>query len=169
MSHLILLALLCLVLPIILASTLELPENIAIHFNLYGQATGNYATSYEFKVLFLSSVIGINFIIFLAFYSVRFLPVSAVNLPNREYWLAPERKNQTMMNLYESGLWMTVALNLWLSLIYMLLADANAQSPPCLDNFITIVGMVFFMGALLYITKRFYQMHKVVPEQNTAD
>src|SRR2546427_7634657 len=39
-------------------------------------------------------------------YVVRFLPVNSINIPNRNYWLAPERRVVTFDFLFRHLLWL---------------------------------------------------------------
>lgn len=72
----------------------RLPERVATHFNLAGQADGwmsrdNQTRAHIGLVLFLAIMLE-----GLARLSPR-LPDGLINLPHREYWLAPERRAAT--------------------------------------------------------------------------
>lgn len=72
----------------------QLPERVATHFNGSGEPNGWMSRSahQEFMLIF-----GLAFpmVIVLLCYASRFLPRGLVNIPHREYWLAPERRAET--------------------------------------------------------------------------
>ena len=68
-----------------------LPAQMASHFGPNGEANG-YMTKLGFAAFY---------VVMMAFYAALFagiggllkvLPVNSINLPHKEYWLAPERK-----------------------------------------------------------------------------
>lgn len=87
----------------------QLPETIASHFDASGQANGFMSKTSFF--VFLT--------ILLAFLTAMFsltakwlpkMPDSMVNLPNKEYWLAPERREETFVRLADFFAWLNVAV-----------------------------------------------------------
>lgn len=76
----------------------RLPDIVPSHFGLSGKADawaskGSLVGGYVLAV----SLCGVVFGSIGAF--LHRLPLSLINLPNRHYWLAPERKNHTIENL----------------------------------------------------------------------
>lgn len=87
----------------------NLPERMASHFNLAGEADG--WTSKDGYVVFEAIIL---LIILSEFTLLPLLieksPDSLINLPNKEYWLAPARRAETfrvMKNYFE---WLAVGL-----------------------------------------------------------
>jgi uncharacterized membrane protein len=85
----------------------QLPETVATHFGLRGEADG--WSSRESFVLFAA-------ILVLAFaglpvainWMVARLPPSLINIPHREYWLSEERRGTTLRQLRGSMEWFGV-------------------------------------------------------------
>ena len=76
----------------------QLPDTVASHFGANGEANG-WSSKQSFFVIYffaLALVVGI-FLLLPALF--RRLPASMINLPNKEYWLAPERKEKTLLFL----------------------------------------------------------------------
>lgn len=82
----------------------QLPETVACHFGSSGQADGWLPKATFFK----------GFYLFIAFLVVLFpgiavslskMPVSLINLPNKDYWMAPERKRKTLDFMFSYLLW----------------------------------------------------------------
>jgi uncharacterized membrane protein len=72
-------------------STSLLPERVASHFGANGEANGWMSRS---GYLWFVAGMGVGlplFIIGLSFLS-KFFPISMVNVPNKEFWLAPGRR-----------------------------------------------------------------------------
>src|SRR5579863_7861641 len=72
-----------------------LPERMASHFASDG--TPNGWQPKEVFLLLMGMVAGVTAVIgFLAPGLIASRPASQINLPNKEYWLAPERRASTM-------------------------------------------------------------------------
>jgi uncharacterized membrane protein len=73
---------------------LGLPETVATHFDGYGNANG--WMSKEMFLVFESVLVVFVAVEFLLVpWFVRRLPNSLINLPNKEYWLADTRREET--------------------------------------------------------------------------
>ena len=90
-----------------------LPERIASHFGPSGRPD-----AWSAKASFITFYLIIVAILFLLFPTISFavskIPVSFINLPNKEYWLSPARKQQTIEYLSYSFLWFASATMLLL-------------------------------------------------------
>jgi serine/threonine-protein kinase len=110
-------------------SYLVLPENIAIHFSLNGEPNGwmsktMHAIAFGSIGTFTSSlVIG-------SFYMIRHLPKDIINIPNRDYWLAPERFQHTMSDLMNYGIgFANVILLIFIGVGFLILeANKNVET-----------------------------------------
>jgi hypothetical protein len=69
-----------------------------------------------------------------AFGSVRFLPNAMINIPRRDYWLAPERRDETGRTLMRFGLLMVGFESLFFLAIHLLVVAANESQPARLSN-----------------------------------
>ena len=86
------------------ASSSQLPERVATHFNGSGRPNGWMSRSahLQFMVVF-----GLAFPLFVPalVYASRFLPDQLFNLPHRDHWLTPARRPETMTYLFRHSLW----------------------------------------------------------------
>ena len=76
----------------------QLPEKVASHFNYLGEADG-WMSKTEFtifQVILLGVILATTSLIPLLFNK---LPDSLINIPNKSYWLAPERRAQSILKL----------------------------------------------------------------------
>jgi hypothetical protein len=71
-----------------------------------------------------------------------------MKLPNRDYWLAPERIAQTRSMLVAHGVWFGSLLVAMVCFAHWLELDAQRRVPPQLSNAALEVGLlVFFLIA----------------------
>ena len=71
------------------------------------------------------------------------------NLPNREYWLAPERRVQALDLLTIHALWFGMLLVLFMCAVHWLVVQANTQRPPHLANGPFLASLGLFLAALV--------------------
>jgi uncharacterized membrane protein len=81
---------------------------MAVHFGADGKPNG-WATRGSFVALDLG-ITGLLAVVFLGISLVsRSVKSESVNLPNKEYWMAPERRGQTVDFLARAFLWFGAA------------------------------------------------------------
>ena len=118
----------------------RLPEIVASHFGRGGSVNG-WQTKTLFFSLELGSIVLATVISFGVPRMIEALPVSMINLPNKEFWLGPERRDETLSYLRVWILWFGCALLAFLLFVMELVFRANLQNPPRLN-------MAAFMPAL---------------------
>ncbi|HVT72708.1 MAG TPA: DUF1648 domain-containing protein [Lacunisphaera sp.] len=135
----------------------RLPPRVAIHFNATGRpdawAPPEVQTTLHIgTVLFMAALIeGLVLI-------QTHLPVKLVNLPHRDYWLAPERAAATQAWLVGSVLAMGCALMVFFIGLFHLLYRANLDPVPRLTPGVwwLVGGLVaVVLGSLLRLLTRF--------------
>jgi uncharacterized membrane protein len=94
------------------------PARVAVHFSISGRVDG-----WAGKEVFLLSMIFYVFVtgLFLAYPKILLnMPDSVINLPNKRYWLSPERRAATIDAIAEKLYELGTALNvLFLSLGFL--------------------------------------------------
>jgi uncharacterized membrane protein len=126
----------------------ELPERVAVHFDAAGRANG-FMTRTGCRDFLLASTLGIPLLVVIATTLLpRALPVSMINLPHRDYLLAPERAHDSLVFLSEQGLWFGCILVLFLGSVDGMLVKANAVSPPEFPNGLFIATLILFFCAI---------------------
>lgn len=87
----------------------QLPEVVASHFNASGAPNG-----WQTKSAFFSVLIGVSVLAAVIGFGIprliMLLPPEVINLPNKRYWLAPERRAETMNFLNGYFAWFGCAL-----------------------------------------------------------
>jgi uncharacterized membrane protein len=157
---------LCLMAGSLAASYPLLPLQVASHFNAVGQPD---AWTSRANHLLLMSIVGLGLPLLMAgvFWSVRYLPVAIINLPNREYWLAPQRRDESSRAILELGLWFGVLQNLLFLIIHWLVVAANRQAPVQLSASVwgALVIYLLLVGGWLWLLWRRFRL----PRMNGKD
>jgi RNA polymerase sigma factor (sigma-70 family) len=121
-------------------------QKIATHFDFHGRPNGWMTRSNYARV---SMLIGVGLPLFLAAigYSVRFLPINrfTFKIPNRDFWLAPERRGEAYDLLFRFCLWQACLEAVFMLAIHFLVLFANRQTPP---HFPTSVALGLGGGVL---------------------
>lgn len=125
-----------------------LPIVVASHFGPGGTANGfmPHKTYVRFTLAF---VVLMPLLLNLVAAAVARLPEKLVNIPNRQYWLAPERRAQAVDMLRGRMQVFAAMLVAFLCYVHWLVVRANAQSPPMLDNKRFVTGLAVFLLALI--------------------
>ena len=138
----------------------SLPPVVASHFAVGGAANGfmPQATYLRFMVVLL--IVLPLLIAFLASIT-SLLPVRFINLPNREYWLAPERQADSLAYLRHHSSRFGVLLVVFLCFVHWLVVLANSHDPALFPESmffpgmaVFLVGLVFWLGALVVHFRR---------------
>jgi len=107
----------------------QLPARMASHFGASGMPTG-WMPKQSFFVVY-AGVIGVAALVgYLVPRSIAKKPLERINLPNKEYWLAPERRAETLAFFERYFAWYSCVLLLILVLAMGLAIQANFTSPP---------------------------------------
>ena len=131
----------------ILLSVQSLPPVVASHFAAGGNANG-FMPRNAYLGLMLFMALGVPFLLALGHRLIRFVPPHLVNLPNRDYWLAPERTAETFAFLHNHGIYLSVLLAVFLCFIHWLVVRANQLQPPHFSPSLFVTGLVLFLVAV---------------------
>jgi len=122
----------------------RLPDLVAVHFDAAGRANG-FMTRTGCRDFMLTTTLGMPLLIVIATTLLpRVLPASLINIPNRDYWLAPERAHDSLVFLSEQGVWFGCILMLFLAAVDGMLVKANTVSPPEFPSALLIALLILF-------------------------
>jgi serine/threonine-protein kinase len=139
----------------------QLPERVATHFDSTGLPNG-YMTREGCHVFMLVFTLGVPlFAAATTGLMPRLFPPAFVNIPNREYWLAPERAADSLAYLSGQGIWLGCILLLFLCGVDWLIVSANSAAPPRLPGRPFEIALLLFLVALgLWVTRMFKRFGK---------
>ncbi len=136
----------------------DLPPVVASHFGPGGAANG-FMGKGTYTAFMLTVVVVVPALVAFSGRLARALPPRLVNLPNRQYWLAPPRRAATLESLSSMSLTFACVLVLFLCFVHWLVAQANAVQPARLAEAPLFVGLAAFGVAtvlwLLALLRRF--------------
>lgn len=87
----------------------NLPEIVAVHFDISGKA-GNFMTKRNFVIFEMVLLVPIIGHALLLPRLIEKMPESLLNLPNKDYWLAAERRAETLQSIRYYFEWFGVLL-----------------------------------------------------------
>ncbi len=82
----------------------KLPDPVASHFDFQGRANGFLGKS-SFAYVTLGLQVGFTAFWFTLAWLLQFIPSQLINIPRREYWLAPNRRDSTLAYVANWLLW----------------------------------------------------------------
>jgi len=132
----------------VLSTTASLPDRVASHFGAEGLANG-YMTRKGYRWFMLFFTVGFPLLIVLAIAGLPRLIPQYTNIPNRDYWLAPERRAQAFDFLTTHALWFGCLLVLFICSVHWRVVQANDQQPPQLANGPFLMSLGLFLAALV--------------------
>lgn len=117
----------------------KLPAQVASHFNAAGVPDG-WSSKEQFLILTLITfgIVCVTFAV--ATLVARLAPVALINLPNKQYWFAPERARETRQALVNWNMWFMAATMWLLALIFHDALEANLRQPPQLESAWWLLG-----------------------------
>lgn len=129
----------------------NLPERMASHFNAFGEPDRWMSKSgfMIFESIILLLVIG-EFTLLPSL--IKNLPDSLINLPNKDYWLAAERRDKTFSILKRFfEIFSILLLMLFISVNeFVFRANLNRQELP---NYVWLI-LLIFLAVVSYLTIR---------------
>jgi uncharacterized membrane protein len=124
-----------------------LPDRVATHFDWQGQPNGwmtrgtHVAAMIAFGLFFPLMLPAIMAL-------ARWLPNGVINIPYRDYWLAPERRKATFDELFRQSLWFACAALAFVTGLNAVVWEANRHAPPRLSNTAMLALVGCFLAAV---------------------
>jgi hypothetical protein len=106
----------------------DLPPVVASHFGPGGAANGFMARR-TYTAFMLAVVVAVPALVGFSGQLVRLLPIQWINLPNKDHWLAPQRRAETLRSLRSLSVPLALALAVFLGFVHWLVVQANAVQP----------------------------------------
>jgi uncharacterized membrane protein len=120
----------------------DMPPLVASHFDSAGHANAYMArSSYTKFILGMSVGLPIAMVTLL---TLVYSNARDMKLPNRDYWLAPERIAQTRALLVSYGVWLGSTMVAMACYVHWLELAAHRSVPPQLSNQLFGGGMIAF-------------------------
>jgi uncharacterized membrane protein len=132
----------------VMMTSQALPARVASHFGRDGSANG-YMWRHTYVYFMLAFVVLLPLFLNFIASAVARLPVTMINIPNRGYWLTPERRGLAVDRLRAQMQIFSAMLVVFLCFVHWEVVRANQSVPPTLDNGRFMLGLGLFMAALI--------------------
>ena len=133
----------------------QLPDKVAIHFNFEGKAD-RFASRNVHTSMMIGLQTGVATCLVGIGYLLRLLPASLINIPNREYWLAPDRRQKSTEKLRLGLSVMAIGTQLFLIGINHITIMQNLGRPEWNWFWPLLTGyLVFVVGFCLWLAIEF--------------
>ena len=139
-----------------------LPDIVASHFNGDGQVDGFMPRSVYLSFMFTLIIL---VPLLLATFPRRAFrrPDADINIPNRDYWLAPTRRAATVAFLSRQPPRFAALLLVFLCYAHWLVVRANQQPLPHLPEFEMLAGLAVFLVAAAVWAISFLRYFRRIP------
>lgn len=134
-------------------SAQNLPPVVASHFDLSGTPDATMPRD-QFTNLFLAIMVLTSGLMALLPTLIAKLPPQMINIPNRIYWLAPDRIVETKQILQAYLLIFASKLCCFMAVIFWLIVQAHLHNPPQLSaQYVMAATGVFVLMTILWSLK----------------
>lgn len=127
----------------------QLPQRVATHFGADGQPD-DWMSRTAATVLLAGLQIGLPLFLLGITQLARRLPDSMVNIPHREYWLAPERRESTLLHMDRMMFAIAALTAIFLFVIVHLTFLAN-RAATSLDTRAFFVAMAMYVAGVFLV------------------
>ncbi|MGH7952357.1 MAG: hypothetical protein ACREFE_10615 [Limisphaerales bacterium] len=77
------------------------------------------------------------------------MPTRGINMPGRDFWFAPERRDETCAYLARQGLWLASLLVGLQAMVWYQLIESNGTSMPHFSSSRFLVTLTVFGAAMI--------------------
>jgi len=133
----------------------QLPPRVASHFGGAGQVNA-WMTRDGYLLFMLGFATLFPLFIVASIAGLPHLTSRGVKLPNRDYWLAPPRRGETLAALGAFGAWLGTLLTVFFAALHYTILEANTSIPPQLPGPLLWSVLGGFVGAVLSWHALFY-------------
>ncbi len=136
----------------------QLPQQVPLHFNGAGQPD-RWGAKQELLAVTLAVMAILAAVLTPSVYLMKVLPASLINMPRRDYWLAPERAASTRRMMMDRMGWIVCATVVLMCYLFHSSLHAAFQQPPKMDSPLAalVVYLVFTALWLAELMWRFYR------------
>ncbi len=140
----------------------QLPRRVASHFSADGHANG-WSDKNSFFIVWGAVFLGLSGLLALLIAFLEKIPLRWINLPNKEYWLAPERAGKTFALVRKYFGVLNLATVLFLATLFHLTLEANLLPEPVLGSEFWLIFILYFLG-MIALSLYFITYFNRIPE-----
>ena len=133
-----------------------LPNTVASHFDGAGRPN-----DWMTKQVFFGFYLGMIALMLIIFFVIPRFPKYLINIPNRNYWLATERRAETMKYVDSASTLIGVATMILIVYVFQLAIEANFSSEPILSSNAGKALIIYFIFLAIWLIKFIGRFWKV--------
>jgi len=123
----------------------RIPEILGSHFS-----GGGFVNGWQTKAAFFGTELAMIILATVVSFGIPRIiaaaPVALINLPHKEYWLAPEQREGTLVYIRVWSAWFGCGLLTFLLFAMELVFRANLHTPPQFNNAAFIPALLVFVA-----------------------
>lgn len=128
---------------------------VASHFDATGVPNGQQTIAQFFGTYI--AIVVVNAVLFFGVpVLLSRVPPEFVNLPNRDYWLAPARRAQTMARLNDRFNWLGVATVALIIVVMQSVLTANLSGDPRLTGYAVWIPLIAYLAFSIFWIVRLF-------------
>ncbi|MCX6169373.1 MAG: DUF1648 domain-containing protein [Ignavibacteriales bacterium] len=139
----------------------HLPETVASHFNFKNDADA-WMSKKTFFIIQILIILFTSVLIGGFAFLINRLPESFLNLPNKDYWLSKERKDETVILLKKFMLWFGTLTLGFLTIVMQEVYAANIAG-------INKIKFNLWIYLIIYLTTITFMIIKLISHFNKTD
>lgn len=138
----------------------RLPEEIASHFNVSGRADewmnkSSYFLTYYLIMLSIAALFSVINIF------INKIPEKMINLPNKKYWLDPDRKEESLNSIKNFIYWLGTLTIIFILLVFREVYIANLNRTYDLGNTMWIYLIILLAAVTYTVIKMYSRFNKI--------
>jgi hypothetical protein len=140
----------------------SLPPLVASHFGSGGIATG-FIPHKTYVFAAMCACIAFPLVLVLPMSAALNHPRAVINVPNRDHWLTPERRPETIAYVRKQMVRFGVGLLVFICYVHWLVVRANELTPPRIPAGPFVSALAVFVGFVLLWVALFFARFRNVP------
>lgn len=137
-----------------------LPDPVATKFAASGAPTATMSRVGYVGLMAASTAVLPAFLVAAIGVLPRFFP-GTLNVPHRDYWLAPARRSDTLAFLLRQGYWLGALVAVLMGTLHGMTLSANRATPPGMPAAWTMPVLFLFIGCVMAWTLLFVRHFKL--------
>lgn len=137
----------------------RLPPVMASHFGASG-IPDRWMPRGSFFAMLAAIKIGLPLVFLFSGSWLRLIPTNLINMPNRDYWLTPERKDESMRKLGSFMAWYGLMLAVFMGFVLELTIRSNLHRAP-LNSIAMFVGLACLFAVSIAMIVRMYRQFRL--------